>query len=183
MKHIQKNTPNEAIYETQTMPATKARLLYFSQNGYNNHVRRIQEADAEIARIKSGTNDAHESEGGSQEESAIHVNINDAIVSYENISRTLNKELENFKIIQYPTSVDSVCVGCIAKIRVDNNKETQCYIVGYGENGNYKNSIKYDAPIAKALMKQKPGFKGGFNTEDDKYRTVELLGVSPIKEK
>lgn len=153
---------------------------YMTKEGYERTARETQQMEKELKKLQSKTQETAEQCGDLWHDNPSLYELKGKISMLDNRLSHQHKLLSNSQIVEYPKSVDAVCLGAEVHMTID-GKETIYKIVGYGESDMSKNKIAYDTPIAKALMGHKPN-----STIDLKVngycKSIKILKVSPIKE-
>lgn len=152
--------------------------LSFSRQGFEKHTKKIQELEDRVKELQGETHDISESEGKLEDNPAMDAMNHEVLILNQQLDG-LYKERQAAKIIEYPGSVDKVCLGCRVEILRDGRKEAY-NIVGYNESNIAKQMMAYSTPMATAMMGHKPGdkFIGKIGAKD---QSIEILAVYALK--
>lgn len=152
--------------------------IYFTKQGYENHLKRISELENRLKYLQSGVQDALEVGGNLWHDNFSYENL---VRDIEMADKRLNEAYSisnEAEVVSYPTSVDSVVLGCKVTILLGNEEKTYD-IVSFGEEDILKNKINYTSPLVQQMFGKKIGdiiqktIKG-------KKEDIEILDLKPL---
>ncbi len=148
---------------------------YFSQKGYEGCVAKFRKLERMLREQEHLVQEAHESGGDITENNApFEVARHESMLIQERLKR-MRIPLSDPIIVEYPSKVQKVCLGCVVTVLRDNVREKYS-IVGYGDDDTEKDRILYSSPLAQLLIGHTRGEKleGIIGGENRVYEIVRV---------
>jgi transcription elongation GreA/GreB family factor len=153
---------------------------YFTHQGFERYKAQIRKLEEDLQRLESNVGDVAETGGGWHDNAALdHLNYDIRVA--DSRLRDAYRLLNDYQIITYPASVDSVVIGCEVEITRD-GKTAKYQIVGHGDADTADHRMLYESPLALALMGRKKG-EAVTALIAGKNARIEIIDIRPIADK
>jgi transcription elongation GreA/GreB family factor len=153
---------------------------YFTRAGYKKFAERIGRLEAELKEMQSHVGEYSEVGGNTWHDNFSLESLRREMGHKSNEVKRSTLELNQGVVLDFPKSVDGVCLGCEVDIARDGKKETY-KILGFGESDPDNYIIAYNAPLAMAIINKKPGY---VTTQKigSLEQTIEVIAVRPLSD-
>jgi len=154
---------------------------YLTETGMRNLGGEIQALEKTVRSLESKIHETAESCGDLYHDNPSLNRLHQEIGMFKNKLIEKYKVIREGRIITYPKTVDSVCLG--SKVTIEKNNGQFAYsIMGYGEADLDNNQIIYDSPLAQAIIGAKTGQLVDFRINGNSSK-IKILKVEPLNGK
>lgn len=151
---------------------------YFSSCGLIKYQKKIKKLEEELTNLESQVQNTIEVGGNQWHDNASYELLVQDIAVVNRRLEDAYRDIQGARIIEYPTSVESVVCGCEVDFLFDGHQDS-FKIVAYGDGDIDNNKIVYEAQIAKVMIGKRKRDK--FEAEiNDQRKNIEILDIKPL---
>ncbi len=147
----------------------------FTPKSLQQYQGRIAALEEELAGLRGKVSEVTTNGGGWHDNASLD-SLEQLIRFSEARLREERTPLANIRLVEYPTTVDSVCLGSRASFTRD-GFEDKLDIVAYGDEDFESNRVLYVAPIALVLIGRKKGdsFSATVAGRNSRFNILDVL--------
>lgn len=152
---------------------------YFTPRGLEKYRERIKTLEDRLEKLQSKVSGACETGGDVWHDNASYEYLCEDIRTTDKQLGQLYDELKSAEIVNYPSLVTYVCIGCEVEVEFNGTKEIY-RILGHGEGNNHEEEIcevAYDSPLGQMLMCKKEGDIINFRGQEMKVARLKPIAV------
>lgn len=124
--------------------------VYFTRDGHRRYTEKVNVLEAKLNELTGKNAEALE-QGNTWHDNFAWEQLQREIGQANHHLRELRRPLAQVRIVEYPTSVDSIVLGSEVDVEQDGKRYTY-QIVAYGDDDFESDKILYDTPLAQAIM-------------------------------
>jgi len=149
--------------------------FYFTSNGYQLAQTRITNLEGRLRELQALVTEVGDTGGQWHDNSA----YDHLVIDIRGVNKMLADEhavLNNAIIIEPNNVIGEVGIGTVVTISINDGDMEDFEVLGYGESDAEKNKIAYNTPLARLIMRAKPGDVIHDTTRKQK-RTIKIISV------